>query len=300
MVHCPINNCKSSFTKAASLFEHARKQHRDLQWNQSLAASVGGVACPCGVLCKSAVGVKRHQSIGQCRQSNASQTTSIPVTTNAVNTNTTATTYPFEFNKLSLLPIRNVPHSLQDTFCECVDKLCKSYITNPSDINLFYILCLPKTALSSSTNSQNNNNIKQQLLQYPDIDFNHIINTIQDQRLQSPSSSSKQKNTIKSAKREISRGNYSKALQLLTSQTPIATINDDTINQLQQLHPVNDDIDNNNNNSNNNNNNNSNNNPSMSLKNNLAIRFTSKEFFLFLFLFHFISFLLLHLIFIYF
>ena len=72
---CPVPRCSYKTNNLNHLYDHARKQHKNHQWNQQQATSVGGTACPCGVLCKSTLGIKRHQSIGQCKQQSTSPTT---------------------------------------------------------------------------------------------------------------------------------------------------------------------------------------------------------------------------------
>lgn len=138
-------------------------------------------------MCKTTLGIKRHQKIGKCIQiikstqiptyhhhsTNTTNTTitSSPSTTTPSTTQSSSSSFPFEFPILSTLPVKNIPYSLQDIFCDCVERLCKAYINTPNDINMFYILCLPKITLSGN----NNNKIKQQLIQYPSIDFTHLL-----------------------------------------------------------------------------------------------------------------------------
>ncbi len=66
MVNCPIPSCKSKLKDKEGLYDHARKIHKNLKWNNFLAALVGGVACSCGTLVQSERGLKMHQSKSQC------------------------------------------------------------------------------------------------------------------------------------------------------------------------------------------------------------------------------------------
>ena len=67
---CPIHLCFSRLKSLDGLYDHARKKHKDTFWNASLASKVGGVACPCGALCKSKQGIMRHKSLTNCKITN--------------------------------------------------------------------------------------------------------------------------------------------------------------------------------------------------------------------------------------
>lgn len=66
MVKCPIPSCKSVLKDNEALYDHARKLHKNLKWNNFMAALVGGIACRCGTLVQSQRGLKMHQAKSQC------------------------------------------------------------------------------------------------------------------------------------------------------------------------------------------------------------------------------------------
>jgi hypothetical protein len=60
---CPICN---RYYSPKTLYEHARKIHREHKWTKREAEQVGGLPCSCGTLCRSSAGLKKHAKSDCC------------------------------------------------------------------------------------------------------------------------------------------------------------------------------------------------------------------------------------------
>ena len=60
-MRCILPDCSSELKDITSLFGHCQKIHGNIKWTPAMARRVGGVACECGVLCKSLLGIQQHQ-----------------------------------------------------------------------------------------------------------------------------------------------------------------------------------------------------------------------------------------------
>ena len=148
MSNCPIQGCSSS---VKDLYDHARKYHKDLKWSSELAQKVGGVACTCGTLAKSHLGIKQHQAKNDnCKSlflsKNTDNVTSIPKSSISSNNNnmkkptTTTTSTLFKPTISSQSKIKNndkltTTSSTTTTSIKSISTSTKIIPSNKSTIN---------------------------------------------------------------------------------------------------------------------------------------------------------------------
>lgn len=272
MVSAPLRGtcvrCKAEY---ADLMDHIRKQHADHHWTPAEAATMGIAACGCGAIAKSAFGLRIHYSRTRCshyvpsetsvprpsrararpapsplhpssdpQSSSDSEAPTPPATVTREQAHQPDPSRPFVdeiapddllpwFYKLSKLPTMNKPvfGSVLRAFKAKCKQLATLYVNDPTETNLFWIMALPKIAFAPHATSTKPTPIKQRLQAYPHVRWVGP----------KPTAKSARRSQIADIVRQVENGKVGRAARLLSRESKVADVNDDTLDQLRQLHP---------------------------------------------------------------
>ena len=155
---------------------------------------VGGISCSCGVLCRNRCGLSQHIKKSSCKADNniddvsdeqkqqkTSESPSIPII-NSQNSNPQQQQLLLQLLQLqqqqyhhnhispdnyhllnNIWCPKTIPDNLKNNFTATIERLSRLYIDDPTEMNLFYILCLPKMCLGQQHNQKQN--LKQKQIQ---------------------------------------------------------------------------------------------------------------------------------------
>lgn len=120
----------------------------------------------------------------------------------------------------------DLPAHAYDAFCATVDRLAALYREEPTAANLLTILSLPKLAIAGHLARKKAFALEQRLARYPQ--YTQTILSFRESAEITP---------MKAVQKSVELGRFTRASRLFTENTAVASVDADTISQLQALHP---------------------------------------------------------------
>ena len=250
--------CYICANQTKDLIYHLRNVHTTRRYVNAELAPFGYIACECGWVCSSVGGRTSHQksSIHTSRMAEQANeagpvppassqgippppTTTPPATQPPPPASTPPATPPApsgpslldQYETLISLPGQYEPLSPHQypIFRSTTERLAKAYNDDPTDVNMFNILCLPKIGVKPDSGPKRMRSFIQRLQQFPNV----VWPVPKERELQR-----ERENVARQTMKAIEKGKISTAGRIFSEESKLAPATAETAAKLQALHPA--------------------------------------------------------------